>query len=181
MKIVLEISPGGRPGASTPPPGVPVQNTFMAPLPFSCRVYFCGETAMEFGFDHVHFLVSDVRALTGYFECVFGMEAVEYIDDHKGAAYAIFRLGGGTLQIRGMREGDAPDARAPRFVEGLDHVGFAVEDVDAAVAWLASRGAEVLDAPQRTGIGGRAIAFIRGPGNVRIELCERVRIGGGPS
>ena len=102
---------------------------------------------MEFGFDHVHFLVSDVRALTGYFERVFGMEAVEYIDDHKGAAYAIFRLGGGTLRIRGMREGDAPDARAPRLVEGLDHVGFAVEDVDAAVAWLASRGAEVLDAP----------------------------------
>lgn len=136
---------------------------------------------MEFGFDHVHFLVSDVRALTGYFERVFGMEAVEYIEDHKGAAYAIFRLGGGTLRIRGMREGDAPDARAPRLVEGLDHVGFAVDDVDAAVAWLASRGAEVLDAPQRTGIGGRAIAFIRGPGNVRIELCERMRIGGGSS
>jgi len=136
---------------------------------------------MEFGFDHIHYLVSDVRALAEYFERVFGMEIVEYIDDHKGAAYAIFRLGGGTLRIRGMREGDVPDACAPRLVEGLDHVAFAVEDVDASIVWLESRGAEVMDAPQRTGIGGRAIAFVRGPRNVRIELCERVRTDGCPN
>ena len=129
---------------------------------------------MEFDFDHVHFLVSDARALTDYFERVFGMKAVEYIDDHKRAVYAIFRLGGGTLRTRGVREDDSPDSRAPSLVEGLDHVGFAVDDVDATTAWLESRGADILMAPQRTGIGGRAIAFIRGPGNVRIEVCERV-------
>lgn len=133
---------------------------------------------VAFGFDHVHFLVSDVRALTEYFERVFGMKTLEFLDDHKGAAYSIFQLGGGTLRIRGMREGDAPDARQPNLVEGLDHVGFAVDDVGAAVAWLESRGAEVMMAPRKTGIGGRSIAFIKGPGNVRIELCERVSYSG---
>ena len=136
---------------------------------------------MEFGFDHVHFLVRDVRALSDYLERVFGLELVEYIENHKGAPYAIFRLGGdprlggGSLRIRGMREGDAPDAIAPSLVEGLDHVGFAAEDVGAAVAWLEARGAEILQKPEPTGIGGRAIAFIRGPGNIRIELCGPVR------
>jgi predicted enzyme related to lactoylglutathione lyase len=77
-----------------------------------------------------------------------------------------------------MREDDAPDAREPNLVEGLDHIGFAVDDVEAAVKWLESRGAEVMMAPQRTGIGGRSIAFIKGPGNVRIELCGRVSLGG---
>ncbi len=129
---------------------------------------------MEFGFDHVHFLVRDVRALVDYLEQVFGLELVEYIENHKGAPYAIFRLGGGSLRIRGMREGDAPDAVAPSLVEGLDHVGFAVEDVGTAVAWLEARGAEILQKPEPTGIGGRAIAFIRGPGNIRIELCGPV-------
>lgn len=129
---------------------------------------------MEFGFDHVHFLVRDVRALVNYLERVFGLELVEYIENHKGAPYAIFRLGEGSLRIRGMREGDAPDAIAPSLVEGLDHVGFAVEDVGAAVAWLEGRGAEILQKPEPTGIGGRAIAFIRGPGNIRIELCGPV-------
>ena len=129
---------------------------------------------MEFGFDHVHFLVRDVRALSDYLERVFGLELAEYIESHKGAPYAIFRLGEGSLRIRGMREGDAPDAIAPSLVEGLDHVGFAVEDVGAAAAWLEGRGAEILQKPEPTGIGGRAIAFIRGPGNIRIELCGPV-------
>ncbi|MBT3821673.1 MAG: hypothetical protein HOG04_09780, partial [Nitrospinaceae bacterium] len=62
--------------------------------------------SVEFGFDHVHFLVSDVRALTEYFERVFEMETLEFLDDHKGAAYSIFQLGSGTLRIRGMREDD---------------------------------------------------------------------------
>jgi catechol 2,3-dioxygenase-like lactoylglutathione lyase family enzyme len=137
---------------------------------------------MEFGFDHVHFLVRDVRALVDYLERLFGLELIEYIEEHKGAPYAIFRLergprlgGGGSLRIRGMREGDAPDAIRPSLVEGLDHVGFATEDVGAAVAWLEARGAEILQKPEPTGIGGRAITFIRGPGNIRIELCGPVR------
>ncbi|MEE9274862.1 MAG: VOC family protein, partial [bacterium] len=58
-------------------------------------------------------------------------------------------------------------------VEGLDHFGLAVEDVEAAAAWLEARGAEFSLPPSRSGLGGRAIAFVRGPENVRIELCER--------
>lgn len=127
---------------------------------------------MEFGFDHVHFLVRDVRALTTYFQNVFGLELTHYDEKFKGAPYAIFRLGEGSLRIRGLREGDNPDALSPELVEGLDHVGFAVENVEKTAAWLKGRGAEILQKPQNIGIGGRAIAFIRGPGNIRVELCE---------
>lgn len=128
---------------------------------------------MKFGFDHIHFLVRDVRALADYFQDVFGMELSHYDEDFKGAPYAIFRLGSGTLRIRGFREGDAPDALAPGLVEGLDHIGVAVDNVEEATDWLESRGAEIWMKPERSGIGGRAIAFIRGPGNIRIEICER--------
>lgn len=127
---------------------------------------------MKFGFDHVHFLVRDVRALADYFQEVFGLELTHYDENFKGAAYATFQLGEGTLRIRGFREGDAPDAVAPELVEGLDHVGLVVSDVEEAVAWLAGRGAEILMPPRKNGVGGRGIAFIRGPGNIRIELCE---------
>ncbi len=130
---------------------------------------------MEFGFDHVHFLVRDVRALTDYFQDVFGLELTHYDENFKGAPYSIFRLGEGSLRIRGLREGDAPDALAPELVEGLDHVGFVVENVAETAAWLVARGAEMLQAPRNIGIGGRAIAFVRGPGNIRVELCEPPR------
>ena len=130
---------------------------------------------MKFGFDHVHFLVRDVRALTDYFQDIFGLELTHYDENFKGAAYSIFRLGEGSLRIRGLREGDTPDARSPELVEGLDHVGFVVENVAETAAWLEARGAEMLQAPENIGIGGRAIAFIRGPGKIRIELCEPPR------
>jgi len=128
---------------------------------------------MDFGFDHVHFLVSDVQALTNYFKNIFGMEVIDYKEDHKGAAYAIFRFGNGTIRIRGMRKDDKPDSRFPELVEGLDHIGLSVENVRSALAWLVSRGAEVFQEPEDTGIGGRPIAFIKGPGNIRIELCQK--------
>ena len=68
---------------------------------------------------------------------------------------------------------------APALTHGLDHLGVAVDDVEAAVARLAERGAEVVMAPVPAGVGGRMIAFVRGPENVRIEICERPRSAGG--
>jgi len=132
---------------------------------------------MDFQLDHAHFVCRDVRAMAGYFERVFGAEILRFQEDLKGAPNAMLRLGSMNLFVRGVRPGEKPDARAPGLVEGLDHLGFQVEDVAAAAAWLRGRGAEFAVEPQRTGIGGRMIAFLRGPENIRIELCERPRGG----
>lgn len=130
---------------------------------------------MEFQLDHVHFVCRDVRAMGAYFQRVFGAELLRFEEDFKGAPSASLRLGGVNVFVRGLRPGEVPAASAPELVEGLDHVGLAVEDVEAAAAWLKARGAELAREPERSGIGGRAIAFVRGPENIRIELCERAR------
>lgn len=133
---------------------------------------------MEFRYDHVHFLTRDVRAMTDFFERVFELELLSYEEDFKGAAYSILKLGEGDLRIRGYRPGDVPDAVAPMLTHGLDHLGVAVDDVEAAVARLVERGAEVDMAPVAAGVGGRMIAFIKGPENIRVEICERPRASG---
>lgn len=132
---------------------------------------------MDFGFDHVHIVTRDVRAMSDYFERVFGAGLDRFDEDLKGAPNASLRLGGVNVFIRGVRPGETPDVTAPALVEGMDHIGLAVDDVEAAAAWLKSRGAEFTTEPVRTGIGGRMIAFVRGPQNIRIELCERPRSG----
>lgn len=133
---------------------------------------------MEYRYDHVHFLTRDVRAMTDFFEHVFELELLSYEEDFKGAAYSILKLGEGDLRIRGYRPGDEPDAVAPMLTHGLDHLGVAVDDVEAAVARLVERGAEVDMAPVAAGVGGRMIAFIKGPENIRVEICERPRVSG---
>ena len=133
---------------------------------------------MEFRYDHVHFFTRDVRAMADFFENVFELERISYEEDFKGAPYAIYKLGDGDLRIRGYRPGDDPDAVAPALTHGLDHLGVAVDDVAASVARLEERGAEVAMPPVAAGVGGRMIAFIKGPENIRVEICERPRASG---
>ena len=66
---------------------------------------------------------------------------------------------------------DLPDAPASNYY-GLDHIGLRVDDIDAAVAELKRRGADIIKGPVTIRPGVR-IAFVQGPDNVRIELLQR--------
>jgi catechol 2,3-dioxygenase-like lactoylglutathione lyase family enzyme len=55
---------------------------------------------------------------------------------------------------------------------GLDHFGLRVDDLDDAAADLKSKGAEFSTEPFQLRPGVK-IAFVRAPGDVRIELLER--------
>ena len=125
---------------------------------------------MDFDFDHVHLVCADVDGTIDYFERVFGAKRVSYNPDFKGAASAVVGLGTMRVLVRGLRPGETPDAVAPVRVQGLDHFGVVVEDVEKAAEWLRGRGAEFSVEPTAGGMGGRMIAFVRGPENIEIEI-----------
>jgi lactoylglutathione lyase len=54
----------------------------------------------------------------------------------------------------------------------LEHIGLTVDDVDAAVAELRAKGAEIAIGPATRNPGLR-LAFIRGPERIMIELVQR--------
>jgi len=125
---------------------------------------------MEFEFDHVHLVCKDVKEMVAYFERIFGAEEESYTDDFKGAPAAVIQLGSMRVLVRGLRPGEKPDAVAPIRVQGLDHFGVQVADVVKAADWLRARGAEFTVEPGPAGMGGRMIAFVRGPENIDIEI-----------
>ncbi len=127
---------------------------------------------MEFGLDHVHYVCADTKSFAAYFQDVFDAELVRYDEDFKGSPNAAIQIGGLMIFARGVRPGETPDSVGPELVQGLDHFGLGVADVEAAVERLRGRGAEIMMEPARLGVGGRMIAYVRGPGNIRIELCE---------
>jgi lactoylglutathione lyase len=129
---------------------------------------------MKFIFDHVHFVCRDVKGMAEYFERVFGAERIAYSENLKGAPNASLRLGNASILIRGLRPGEQADVRAPALVEGLDHFGLLVEDVEAAATELKARGARFSIDPQPTGMRGRMIAFVEGPERIRIELVAPI-------
>ncbi len=125
---------------------------------------------MDFAFDHVHLVCKDVDGMVAFFKKIFDADRASYSADFKGAPAAVVKLGDMHVFIRGLRPGETPDAVAPTRVQGLDHFGVRVDDVEKAAEWLKARGAEFSVLPTRGGMGGRFIAFVKGPENIDIEI-----------
>ncbi len=125
---------------------------------------------MDFNFDHVHIVCGNPQEMIDFFERVFGAEKKSYNEDFKGSPSASLLLGSMRIFVRGLRGDEKPDAVAPVRVQGLDHFGIGVEDVEAAAEWLKARGAEFSVEPHSGGMGGRMISYVRGPENIDIEI-----------
>jgi catechol 2,3-dioxygenase-like lactoylglutathione lyase family enzyme len=100
-----------------------------------------------------------------------GMFGAELTPEGREGRY-ILRLGGQSLLVAPPHP-DFPAAPGPDFPHlGLEHIGLGVDDLDAAVAALRARGADIAIGPLAAGPGLR-LAFVRGPEGVMVELLER--------
>jgi len=68
-------------------------------------------------------------------------------------------------------DGDTP--LAPSNAPGIRHITFAVEDVDAVVARLQARGAELVGEIEQYEDSYR-LCYIRGPAGIIVELAEEL-------
>jgi catechol 2,3-dioxygenase-like lactoylglutathione lyase family enzyme len=65
------------------------------------------------------------------------------------------------------------DRHAPASTPGIRHVAFAVDDIDAVVASLRARGAELVGEVERYEDSYR-LCYVRGPEGIIVELAERI-------
>lgn len=81
---------------------------------------------------------------------------------------------GQTLELN-WYAADSPVARPYPQTEGeeLDHLGFEVEDVEAALRFLAEGGFPRVMGPTRD--GGFVVAFVKDPDGIWVELFQRLR------
>ena len=112
--------------------------------------------------DHVGIAVSDLQASLAFFRDVLGLhvEASEEIASQRVRA-TFLNTGQSTLE---MLEATAPDSPIAKFVEkrgaGMHHVALRVDDIEAALAHLRSRGIRLIDEKPRPGAEGALVAFI---------------------
>ena len=83
--------------------------------------------------------------------------------------------GGGRLELSKFHspsnQGD--NRQAPANAPGIRHISFAVEDIDAVVAGLRARGAELVGELERYEDSYR-LCYVRGPEGIIVELAERI-------
>ena len=138
--------------------------------------------------EHVGIVVDDFAAATEFF-IELGLELqgegpVEgrWVDrivglDGVRAEIAILQTpdGHGRLELTKFHTPSTPggDPHAPANTPGIRHVAFAVDDIDAVVAGLRARGAELVGEVERYEDRYR-LCYVRGPEGIIVELAEQI-------
>ncbi len=138
--------------------------------------------------DHVSIVVDDLAAATAFF-VELGLELQGEAPVEGDWVDRVVGLDGVRSQIAMMQTPDghgrielvkfhAPpcqggDRHAPANTPGLRHLAFAVDDIDAVVAGLRARGAELVGELERYADSYR-LCYVRGPEGVIVELAEKL-------
>jgi catechol 2,3-dioxygenase-like lactoylglutathione lyase family enzyme len=137
--------------------------------------------------DHVGIVVDDLAAATKFF-VELGLELegegpvegdwVDRIVGLEGVRADIVGLqtpdGTTWLELTRFRSpsSQSGDADAPVNTRGIRHIAFAVDDIDAVVAGLRDRGAELVGEVLRH--EDYRLCYVRGPEGIMIELAEQI-------
>ena len=120
-------------------------------------------------YDHIHLRSREPMETAKYFETMFGAEIIESVQSD-GQPRIDLDVNGLTIFIAAADESTPAGPVDPHL--GLDHFGFKVEDIEPAAAELKEKGAEFDLEPMQLRPDIK-IAFVRAPGDVRIELVQR--------
>ncbi len=127
--------------------------------------------------EHVAIAVADLESAVAHYAKVWGLQVEhrERVED-QGVEEAMLPLGESYLQLLGAT---GPDTTVGRFLakrgEGLHHVAYEVEDLEAALVQLKENGVRLIDEAPRRGGRGHMVAFVHPRGNhgLLVELIQR--------
>ena len=128
--------------------------------------------------DHVGIAVEDVAAAIEEYRRAFGVEpAHRERVEHQGVDEVLFGVGTSFIQLLGSLGPDTPVGRfLARRGEGIHHIAYRVDDVEAALAALRDAGVRLIDERGRPGSRGTTVAFVH-PSAMHGVLVEVVQEG----
>ncbi|MDZ4164970.1 MAG: methylmalonyl-CoA epimerase [Smithellaceae bacterium] len=127
--------------------------------------------------DHIGIAVESIERALGFYGDALGLklEGEEVVaGQHVKTAF----LPTGDTEIELLESLD-PDGPIGKFIEkkgeGIHHIAWEVEDIDAALQELKGKGVRLIDPEPRPGAGGKRIAFIhpKDTFGVLVELCQK--------
>jgi methylmalonyl-CoA/ethylmalonyl-CoA epimerase len=124
--------------------------------------------------EHLGIAVADLEAAEKIFQDVLGVAPYkrEEVED-EGVLTSFFQTGESKVELLQSTKADGPIARhIERRGEGLHHVAFYVDDLEAEIERLEKLGYRKVSGP-KAGADGKRIAFFHpdDTGRVLIELC----------
>ena len=126
---------------------------------------------------HIGIAVEKIDAALPVWEGVLGLplHGTEEVVEQK-VRTAFLPVGDSEIELL---ESTDPEGPIGKFIaakgQGVQHIAFRVDNIDAALAELKAKGVRLIDETPRYGAGGARIAFLhpKSTGGVLIEISER--------
>ena len=127
--------------------------------------------------DHIGIAVNSIETGKRFWKDILGLdfEGSETVEEQK-VTTAFFPVGDSEVELLESIDPDGPIARyLEKKGEGIQHVAFHVDNVEASLKELKEKGIRLIDEKPRKGAGGAKIAFLhpKSTNGVLVELCER--------
>lgn len=129
--------------------------------------------------EHIGIAVKDLQASNELFEKLFGAPAYkEESVESEGVKTSFFMNGPNKIELL---EATNPDSPIAKFIEkkgeGIHHIAFDVEDIEAEMKRLAGEGFVILNEKPKKGADNKLVAFLhpKTTNGVLIELCQEIK------
>ncbi len=126
--------------------------------------------------DHIGVAVKNIKESLHIFKDILGMEfSGEEVVQEQDVKVAFLPVGESEIELL---ESTSPDGNIAKYIkkkgEGIHHIAFEVEDLDAMLEDLQKKGVRLIDKEPRYGAGGARIAFLhpKSTNGILVELCE---------
>ena len=134
--------------------------------------YFCIMKKVE----HIGIAVKDLNNANALFEKLFNQSHYKQEEvESESVSTSFFKVGDTKIELL---EANDPNSAIAKFIEkrgeGVHHIAFAVDDIEAEIERLKTEGFELIHHTPKPGADGKIIAFLhpKSSGGVLVELCQ---------
>jgi methylmalonyl-CoA/ethylmalonyl-CoA epimerase len=126
--------------------------------------------------NHIAIAVNNIEEAAKFYQNVIGLNlsGIEVVKAQK-TRVGFFKIGESNIELVQPSEPDSPVAKYLESKgQGIHHICFEVDDVEAEVKAFLEKGAAMVDQKPRPGAHDTKVAFVhpKSSNGVLIELCE---------
>lgn len=129
--------------------------------------------------EHIGIAVKDLEVSSLLFEKLLGVKAYKQEEVlSEGVMTSFFENGPNKIELLAATNTDSPIAKfLEKKGEGIHHIAFDVEDIEAEISRLIGEGFVVLNDIPKKGADNKLVAFLhpKSTNGVLIELCQEIK------
>jgi methylmalonyl-CoA/ethylmalonyl-CoA epimerase len=129
--------------------------------------------------EHIGIAVKDLEAANALYTRLLGVAPYKQeIVESEGVQTSFFMTGVNKIELlQGINEGNAISSFIEKRGEGIHHIAFHVEDIEAEMERLKAEGFRLINDTPKRGADNKLICFVhpKDSQGVLIELCQDIK------